>query len=80
MFLKTWHARLIYSFTIDLQSLDFFRFVFIGEQGIEVFWREANKRNICIALRQKVPSDANNETYENVSMLGGNPKLIFRII
>ena len=57
------------SFTIDLQSFDFFRFVFIGEQGIEVFWREANKRNICIALRQKVPSDANNETYENVSLL-----------
>ena len=44
-----------------------------------MFWREANKRNICIALRQKVPSDANNETYENVSMLGGNPKLIFLI-
>ena len=56
-------------------SLIFFRFVLIGEQGIEVFWREANKRNICIALRQKVPSDANNETYENVSLLDGKPKM-----
>ena len=56
--------------------LIFFRFfVFIGEQGIEVFWREANKRNICIALRQKVPSDANNETYENVSLLDSKPKI-----
>ena len=50
-------------------------FVFIGEQCIEVFWREANKRNICIALRQKVPSDANNETYENVSLLDSKPKI-----
>ena len=61
-------------------SLIFFRFVLIGEQGIEVFWREANKRNICIALRHKVPSDANNETYENVSLPDGNLKFIFHII
>ena len=54
-------------------------FVFIGEQGIEVFWREANKRNICIALRQKVPSDASNETYENVSLLDSNLKSMFYI-
>ena len=61
-------------------SLIFFRFVFIGEQGIEVFWREAQKRNICIALRQKVPSDANNETYENVSLLDGNLKIVNYIL
>ena len=37
-----------------------------GEQGIDVFSQEAERRNICIALQQKVPSNANNDTYLEV--------------
>ena len=38
----------------------------LGEQGIDVFNQEAEKRNICIALGQKVPSGADEETYIDV--------------
>ena len=41
----------------------------LGEQGIDVFNQEAGRRNICIALQQKIPSGANEETYIDVSFL-----------
>lgn len=37
-----------------------------GEQGIDVFQREANRRNICIAIAEKVPSDASEEKFMEV--------------
>ena len=37
-----------------------------GEQGIDVFHQEAERRNICIATSMKVPSNANNDNYIEV--------------
>lgn len=37
-----------------------------GESGIDVFQREAEKRNICIAIAEKVPSNANEEIFIQV--------------
>ena len=34
-----------------------------GESGIDVFQREAEKRNICIAIAEKVPSNADKEKF-----------------
>ena len=42
--------------------------MFTGEQGIDVFAREATKRNICIAIAEKVPSDASEEKFMEVVM------------
>ena len=38
-----------------------------GESGIDVFQREAEKRNICIAIAEKVPSNANETKFMEVS-------------
>ena len=38
-----------------------------GESGIDVFQREAEKRNICIAIAEKVPSNANATKFMEVS-------------
>ena len=38
-----------------------------GESGIDVFQREAEKRNICIAIAEKVPSNANKRKFMEVS-------------
>ena len=38
-----------------------------GESGIDVFAREADRRNICIAIAEKVPSDADEKTFSEVS-------------
>ena len=43
--------------------------IITGEQGIDVFNQEAKDRNICIAMGQKVPSDANEETFIKVTIL-----------
>ena len=40
-----------------------------GESGIDVFQREAEKRNICIAVAEKVPSDANGKKFEEVKLM-----------
>ncbi len=40
-----------------------------GESGIDVFQREAEKRNICIAIAEKVPSDANDAKFNEVKKL-----------
>lgn len=37
-----------------------------GESGIDVFQREAEKRNICIAIAEKVPSNANEAKFMEV--------------
>ena len=37
-----------------------------GESGIDVFHHEAEKRNICIAIAEKVPSNANSDTFMKV--------------
>ena len=34
-----------------------------GESGIDVFQRQAEKRNICIAIAEKVPSNADKEKF-----------------
>ena len=40
--------------------------IILGESGIDVFQREAEKRNICIAIAEKVPSDANDAKFNEV--------------
>ena len=40
-----------------------------GESGIDVFQREAEKRNICIAIAEKVPSNADDTKFKEVSIL-----------
>ena len=45
---------------------DNYNFLVSGEQGIDVFHREAEKRNICIAIAEKVPSDASEEKFMEV--------------
>ena len=42
-----------------------------GESGIDVFQREAEKRNICIAIAEKVPSNADDTKFKEVSILLG---------
>lgn len=37
-----------------------------GEYGIEVFHREAQERNVCIAAAEKVPSTADDREFENI--------------
>lgn len=37
-----------------------------GEYGIEVFHREAQERNVCIAAAEKVPSTADDKEFENI--------------
>jgi hypothetical protein len=37
-----------------------------GESGIDVFHNEATKRNICIAIAQKVPSTADESKFMEV--------------
>ena len=37
-----------------------------GESGIDVFQREAEKRNICIAIAEKVPSNADTTIFTKV--------------
>ena len=37
-----------------------------GESGIDVFQREAEKRNICIAIAEKVPSNADTTIFKEV--------------
>ncbi|XP_023338104.1 metabotropic glutamate receptor, partial [Eurytemora carolleeae] len=37
-----------------------------GESGIEAFQQEANKRNICIAVQEKVPSWADQLKFEEI--------------
>ena len=38
-----------------------------GESGIDVFQREAEKRNICIAIAEKVPSNADDTKFKEAS-------------
>lgn len=38
-----------------------------GESGIDVFQREAEKRNICIAIAEKVPSNADTRKFMEVN-------------
>ena len=40
-----------------------------GESGIDVFQREAEKRNICIAIAEKVPSNADTKKFMEVCLL-----------
>ena len=40
-----------------------------GESGIDVFQREAGKRNICVAIAEKVPSNADEEKFIEVFKL-----------
>lgn len=40
-----------------------------GESGIDVFQREAEKRNICIAISEKVPSNADKGKFIEVFKL-----------
>ena len=37
-----------------------------GESGIEVFQFEASKRNICIAVQEKVPSRADEGKFKEI--------------
>ncbi|XP_076261780.1 metabotropic Glutamate Receptor [Rhynchophorus ferrugineus] len=37
-----------------------------GEYGIEVFHREAQERNVCIATAEKVPSTADEKEFDNI--------------
>ena len=37
-----------------------------GESGIDVFQREANERGICIAIAEKVPSNADDKKFREV--------------
>ncbi|XP_044256877.1 metabotropic glutamate receptor [Tribolium madens] len=37
-----------------------------GEYGIEVFHREAQERNVCIATAEKVPSTADDHAFDNI--------------
>lgn len=37
-----------------------------GEYGIEVFHREAQERNVCIAIAEKVPSTADDQVFDNI--------------
>lgn len=37
-----------------------------GEYGIEVFHREAQERNVCIATAEKVPSAADDKEFDNI--------------
>ncbi|CAH0562056.1 unnamed protein product [Brassicogethes aeneus] len=37
-----------------------------GEYGIEVFHREAQERNVCIATAEKVPSTADDREFDNI--------------
>ena len=37
-----------------------------GESGIEVFQFEASKRNICIAVQEKVPSRADEGKFKDI--------------
>ena len=39
-----------------------------GESGIDVFQREAEKRNICIAIAEKVPSNADDTKFKEASI------------
>ncbi|KAJ8977494.1 hypothetical protein NQ317_005753 [Molorchus minor] len=39
-----------------------------GEYGIEVFHREAQERNVCIATAEKVPSAADEREFDNIIM------------
>ena len=49
---------------LDISLL--FSAILPGEQGIDVFQREAGKRNICIAISEKVPSDASDAKFMEV--------------
>lgn len=37
-----------------------------GEHGIEVFHREAQERNVCIAAAEKIPSSADEKVFESI--------------
>ncbi|XP_066247281.1 metabotropic glutamate receptor isoform X1 [Euwallacea similis] len=37
-----------------------------GEYGIEVFHREAEDRNVCIATAEKIPSNADEKEFDNI--------------
>jgi hypothetical protein len=37
-----------------------------GEYGIEVFHREAQERNVCIATAEKVPSTADDHAFDSI--------------
>lgn len=37
-----------------------------GEYGIEVFHREAQERNVCIAAAEKIPSTASDKEFETI--------------
>lgn len=37
-----------------------------GESGIQHFTSEANNRNVCVAAAEKVPSTANETTFDNI--------------
>ncbi|XP_015510635.2 metabotropic glutamate receptor [Neodiprion lecontei] len=37
-----------------------------GEYGIEMFTRQANDRNVCIAAAEKVPSAADDKVFDNI--------------
>ncbi|ENN80254.1 hypothetical protein YQE_03249, partial [Dendroctonus ponderosae] len=39
-----------------------------GEYGIEVFHREAQERNVCIATAEKVPSTADEKEFDSIIM------------
>ena len=49
-----------------------------GESGIDVFQREAEKRNICIAIAEKVPSNADDTKFKEASILLGYIYIYFR--
>ena len=56
--ISTFPASLLHSF--------FLSFFPAGESGIDVFAREADRRNICIAIAEKVPSNADEKTFSEV--------------
>jgi hypothetical protein len=56
---------------LKFQKKKVFSISFSGESGIDVFQREAEKRNICIAIAEKVPSDANDAKFNEVKIAGG---------
>lgn len=39
-----------------------------GEYGIEAFHREAQERDVCIAIAEKVPSDADDKVFDQVNV------------
>jgi len=42
-----------------------------GEMGIDAFRQEARHRNICIAVSEKVPINADADRFDEVSGLSG---------